>query len=384
MPITPFGWKDHGPPDLDAVNLEGANSHAGAYTDEVVAAEIAEAAGEAEGLATLDSESHLTASQVPPSVVSSSAEEVAEAVEGAITPAMPTGRRMAAFTYLIKGAVTVAPPTSATTGFSEALIRVKQNSAGAHAITTSGIVWNGGEPVWNTTANAVNLISVFTVNGGATWEGVGPQTGATGATGPEGLLPSKLLIPSQILVYKETGSNGTEKRQGLAETYPRKDAVNTLLLVSGTPIIAAMILPPKTVFSGLAFQTTTTEGTAANRTHLWVALLNAKLETLKASADYTSSTNTPLLGAANAQKGLLFTSQYESGASPELAYGLLVEVMSSTNPITIATHNVNSAILEALPIWQALGNVGQTTPGALPSPVVPSAFNGQIAYMVAF
>src|ERR1039458_4809557 len=72
MPITPFGWKDHGPPDLDAANLESANSHAGAYTYEVVAAEIAEAAGEAEGLATLDSESHLTASQVPPLVVNDS------------------------------------------------------------------------------------------------------------------------------------------------------------------------------------------------------------------------------------------------------------------------------------------------------------------------
>src|ERR1039458_4265239 len=77
MPITPFGWKDHGPPDLDAANLEGANSHAGAYTDEVVAAEIAEAAGEAQGLATLDSESHLTASQVPLSVVTSSANAAA-------------------------------------------------------------------------------------------------------------------------------------------------------------------------------------------------------------------------------------------------------------------------------------------------------------------
>src|ERR1039457_1781015 len=68
MTIPLFGWKDHGPPDIDAANLEAMNAAAGAYTDALAAEK-----GAASGLASLDGEEHLTASQVPPSVVSSSA-----------------------------------------------------------------------------------------------------------------------------------------------------------------------------------------------------------------------------------------------------------------------------------------------------------------------
>jgi hypothetical protein len=340
-------------------------------------------AGQPNGVATLDVDGHLPAAQLPSSVLSSSSEEDAEAVEGTIAPAMPTDMRIAAFAYTIKGAATVKPPTGATTGFSEALIRVQQNSSGGHKISTSGIVWNGGEPVWNEAANAVNLISVFTVNGGATWEGVGPQTGATGPTGPEGVVPNKLLIPSEVVTYKEPGATTTEKRQGLAETHPRADSSNALLLTSGTPVIGALILPAKTVIHGLGFQVSTTEGTAANRTHLWVALLNSKLEKLRTSLDHTSSTNTPLPGNAAAPHALLFESTYETGASPELLYGVLCEVMSSTNPITIIIREANAFLMEAVPSWCALGPTGQTTPGALPSTVTPSALGGKLPYLVA-
>jgi hypothetical protein len=67
MTIPLFGWKDHGPPDIDAANLEAMNAAAGAYTDALAAEK-----GAASGLASLDGEEHLTASQVPPSVANSS------------------------------------------------------------------------------------------------------------------------------------------------------------------------------------------------------------------------------------------------------------------------------------------------------------------------
>ena len=41
MTISPFGWVDNSPPDIDAANLEAMHAAAGAYTDAQIAALLA-------------------------------------------------------------------------------------------------------------------------------------------------------------------------------------------------------------------------------------------------------------------------------------------------------------------------------------------------------
>jgi hypothetical protein len=145
--------------------------------------------------------------QLPASVVTSNTEALGE-VEGSVTPAGHTGSRLNAYAATVKGNVTFHPPTGVPTGFSEATVEAKEDPTGNHSIAVAGLAgWTGSEPVWNTAANAVNLITMFTTNGGATWHGVGTQTGATGPEGPEGFEPRKLWIPNKVKIFKGTGGS---------------------------------------------------------------------------------------------------------------------------------------------------------------------------------
>jgi hypothetical protein len=340
--------------------------------------------GAPEGVATLSSGGKILESELPESVVSSSAEEDASEVEGNLEPAIPTGRRLAGFLYTIKGATVLKPPTGAAAGYNEVSVLIVENAAGKHTFSTSGINWIGAEPVWNTAATAVNIVRLFTINGGTTWYGEGVSTGptgATGATGPEAVGTNRLLLPTDVVTYKTPEEEAHEARAALAESISRIRANSSLLLTSGTPLVVAIEIPAKTICTGLGFMVETTEGTAADRTHLWVALLNASFEPLRKSADYTSSTHTPL--ASNAFiHALKFTEPYETGSKPELLYGVLCEVMSSTNPITIKTANTtSSSMAEQPPRTCFLGETGRTTPASLASPMVPSATTAQMAYM---
>ena len=298
---------------------------------------------------------------------------------------MPTGIRLAAFSYTQKGTTTVEPPTGAPSGFSEALIEVIQNSGGAHKLSTSGINWVGGEPAWNEAANAVNLISIFTTNGGATWRGVGPltgATGATGATGPEAVGTKRLQRPASVnAVLKPSGTE--EGRPVLAETFSRLSITQAYQLVSGTPVIAPVEVPAKIKYKGVGFFVWKLEGTPGNRTHLWVAVLNAKREKLHYSEDFTESTHTGF--AENGIKAISLGAEYETGSEPELLYLVACEVMSSTEPIQIAAaaNTGKSAAISGAEPWLAyLGPTGQTTGAALEATVGKSAGTEKTPYLV--
>lgn len=310
--------------------------------------------------------------------------ELAE-VEGAIKPAMPTGARLADFAYTIKGTTTIEPPTGPPTGYSEALIEVSQNSEGGHKLSTSGINWVGGEPVWNEAANAINLISIFTTNGGATWRGVGPltgATGATGATGPEAVGSKRLQRPASVnMVLKPSGTE--EGRLVLAESFSRLTIQQNYQLVSGTPVVAAVEVPAKTKYKGVGFFVWKLEGTPANRTHLWVAVLNSAREKLHFSEDFTESAHTSF--TENGIKAISLGAEYESGSSAELLYLVLCEVMSSTEPIQVAAaaNTGRGAALAGAEPWLAfLGPTGQTTGAGLEATVGKSATTEKTPYLV--
>ncbi len=315
-------------------------------------------AGQPSGVATLNGSGELTAAQLPGSVVSSSTKEHGEA-EGEQTPNLAEGH---VHTYTAKGAFALQKPTNWPTGTTYAQVVVTQNSAGGHAITTPGLVWIGGpEPKWKTEANAVNVISLVSFDGGLHWFGEASPEGPTGAQGPEGFYPSKLKLPSKILTYKTTGSSSSEERQALAESLPREVANANLVLTSGTSIFAAIPAPAKKVCRGLGFWVQEKEGTAANRTHLWVALLNAAGEVVAVSEDFTSSANTPVFAASFV--ALPFAATYETPAE-ELLRGIVCEVMSSTNPLTVITREGN-AVENAAPALCGTAGAGLTTPPAL-------------------
>jgi hypothetical protein len=357
MALSVFPWKNKGEPEPTALDRQNLNAAEEALAAQVTSGAIAP----------------------PSSVVSENVEEEATQVEGTLEPAMPTGKRLAVFAYKIKGTTVVKPPTGAPSGFSEALIRVEQNVAGGHALSTSGITWNGSEPVWKTTPNAVNLIAIFTVNGGASWEGVGAEVGATGATGPEGFNPENLLLPSEVKTFIEPGASTSEERAAVAQSIARTVPTGSLLTpASGIPVLAAVAVPPKKVIRGIGFFVGALEGTPANRTHLWVALLNAKREVLARSADFTSSTNTAF--SINKIMALKLESSYETGPAGELLYLMWCEVMSSTVALSIGFRELSNALLTP-PVLCGTG-AAATTPPALAATITLTA-GFKYPYLVA-
>jgi hypothetical protein len=198
------------------------------------------------------------------------------------------------------------------------------------------------------------------------------EKGTTGAEGPEGLFftQTKLLLPKEIVTYKEPGAGATEKRAAVAESFLRTMASSNVTLTSGTPLLVAIPAPAKTVIHGVGFSIFSVEGTATERTHLWVALLNSKFEVVARGLDYTSSAHTPMTAATN--HALLFEATYETGSEAELLYGVICEVMASTSPVALVAYGGNEVLGSAVPYLRAKGNTGQTTPGGLPSPVTPA------------
>jgi hypothetical protein len=332
--------------------------------------------GQPNGVASLNGGGELPEAQLPSSVVSSGLKELGE-VEGKVAPNLAEGN---VFLLTAKGNVTIEPPTGTVPRPEYSVVMVlAENSSGGHTFTFSGFTLLGEEPKLVTTANAVNRIELWTDNSGATWYYVGLQagkegpagpTGSSGAEGPEGFVPSHLLLPSEFPTWKGVAETA-EKRQVLAESYQRTYTnAGGLTLTSGTPVIVAIPIKAKEVIRGIGFGVQTIEGTAVNRTHLWVALLKANGEKVAESADYTSSTSN---GFANGEKkAIRFTASYEAKAN-EVLYAVVCEVMSSTNCITLDGFNSAETIMaEEVPILNAVGPASLTTPASLTSPVTIS------------
>jgi hypothetical protein len=173
---------------------------------------------------------------------------------------------------------------------------------------------------------------------------------------------SGLLLPTSWPSYKEPGAATQENKPVLVEPFPRWRVSSELALTSGIPMVSALEVPAGLVISGIVFFVGTAEGTPANRTHLWVTLLNSAGKVLGRSADFTSSTNTALSGGS--RRGLLLEATYEP-PEPMLLYTMICETMSSTAPIKIAGATGTTGVFEAAPILYATGPGAQTTPPAV-------------------
>jgi hypothetical protein len=178
-------------------------------------------------------------------------------------------------------------------------------------------------------------------------------------------LGTSLLLPNSVRTYKAPGESTFETRHVIAESFSRLVGYNnTIIPASGQPLVGAVVAPAKKVISAIGIGVTLLEGTPANRTHLWMALLNSSREVLRLTADFTSATNVPFVGGTT--NCLLLASTYETLAE-EILYVLFCEVMSSTNPMTIASREGFGWANE--PYTHGLGPTGNTTPGSLASPV---------------
>lgn len=290
--------------------------------------------------------------------------------EGKVAPNLAEG---GVHTYIAKGPLTLKPPTGAPTSTQELAVSViiKQDVTGGRSIGIENITWISGEPIFSTTANAINVISLVSWDGGISWFAFGPEKGEKGSkgeTGAEGFYPGKLLLPSEVKSWKKPSTNETETRVASAATHLDRTVPSaTLTLTSGVPVIAAIPVPAGKAINGVGFALNALENTPANRTHLWVAVLDSSGKVLATGKDYTSSTNTPLTTAKI--NALLLESTIEALAESTILYAVLCEVMSSTNPITVYMRESNTALTGAKPVMAASGPSGQTTPPVVGSTI---------------
>jgi hypothetical protein len=353
MPIGKYGWKDKGPPDIDAENLEGMLGVAGAYTDSL-------AANVANG------------SALPGSVVNSSLNELGE-VEGTIEPNISGSKNVV--TLIAKGNITIKPPINTVKTVEVVELWLTENAKGGYIFTFEGFSLIGEKPTLSTAANAVNLVQLVTYTKGSTWSLVGLQAGKEGPKGEkgekgiegrEGLNRGLLLLPKKIKSYESTSTSTITELAANAESFDRGLLGNTYTLISGTPVLTALEVPAKTVIKGIAFYVSALETETPTRTHLWIALLNSKFEVLRRGLDYTSTTNTPL--GATSIRGLFLEASYETSSEAVLLYAVLCEVMSAGKPITIGTREATAAS-EVEPTLSGNGNAALTTPASLPATV---------------
>lgn len=162
--ISPFGWKEDGPPDIDAANLEKDRAEIAAFAESV--------------------------SQAP------KVEELHE-IEGTHTLSVSTYN---VFTGTIKGATTLEKPTGWPEGYYEALVLLRQSESGGNKVTLgSGITLVGG--AFNEEPNALNVFNFVSENGGNTVFAINAVEGKMGLTGATGSIGS-------------TGATGATGREG--------------------------------------------------------------------------------------------------------------------------------------------------------------------------
>ena len=318
-------------------------------------------AGQPNGVATLDSGGQLPEAQLPHSVLTSRPKALE--ASGEVTPNITEGN---AFAITATGNVTINPPINAIATEEAVPLYLIQDSTGGHTVTFSGVFGLLGNkaPVISTASNARTLVTLLTQDKGSTWYVVGLQPGEEGpkgekgSTGSEGFVPDRVLLPSEFSIWKGV-AEVAEKRQVLFESYQRGDANTTLLLTSGIPVAAAVPMKAGEILRGIGFIAQTAEGTPTNRTHLWAALLNATGEVLAVSADYSSSTSNSISNGED--RGLRFTSNYET-TTTGVFYAVLCEVMSSTNPITIVSRNINEVAGAKVPMLTAVAGAATTPP----------------------
>lgn len=267
-------------------------------------------------------------------------------VEGAITPDLSQGR---VFTLTAKGNITIKKPINWPKEVTYVEFVITQNGSGGHTITLE-TGWEGSEPVFSKSPNAVNAFQVVSRDSGITWKGIGT---------PEFVERNKQLYPTAWPIYKGTTNSETENKPVVAEPFPRSVINTNLALTSGTPLGCLLTVPPHQVITGVALGVKTTEATPANRTHLWAVLTDASGKVLRRTPDYTSSTNNPL--NSNTRRGLLFETAYEAGPEWTNLYVLICEVMSSTAAAAIAIKTTEAMTLEGAPVLSVTGPVSQTT-----------------------
>lgn len=140
--------------------------------------------GAASGIATLDSESHVTASQIPPFVVSTKIFKLEESVSGNVTPDLKEDHRI--FLYTSSGAIKVQAPINAPSGTSGVVrLFIEVKIVGNATITVPGVsTWLGVEPKWNyLTETSINDVTMLSDDGGTTWIGVGEPEETPGRVG---------------------------------------------------------------------------------------------------------------------------------------------------------------------------------------------------------
>lgn len=160
-------------------------------------------------------------------------------------------------------------------GTAEPELYILQDSAGGHAITLPGVIWNPEPaPEFNTSPNAVNIIPLSSPNGGATVYGIRGLQGKTGATGPE-------------------GPQGKEGKQGAGAA-----GLTKLLL----PFHSGNNKPTQSIAPGTAFKAFFC---------LWVVEANGKLSSVLVPNGATANGETRIgifdVGAANNKKFTLLT-----------------------------------------------------------------------------
>lgn len=129
--------------------------------------------GAASGVATLDANSHVTASQL--AGVAASAVGGGQELVSTINATGITSLNLAngnAFNVTLQGDTTFTI-TGATSGRVCAFtLYLTQDSTGNRKVTwPSGTKWSGGAPTLSTSAGAIDIVVLESINGGTTWFG---------------------------------------------------------------------------------------------------------------------------------------------------------------------------------------------------------------------
>lgn len=184
-----------------------------------------------------------------------------------------------------------------------------------------------------------------------------------------GAVPNDLWLPESIPTYKNAASNEKENRPALGESFDRSAATGTLALVTGDLYLAGIKMRGNIELSGVGFAVEAAEGTPADRTHLYIVIVNASGEVVAVSEDFTSATDTPL--ASETLAGLLAIAPYKTPEEGRYYAGVL-NATSAGNPLTLRGLSGKGYLSHATPPVSALVT-GLSGPPALGSPLALSA-----------